>query len=183
MPVYAATIVELFESSGALEISVFHAFVEGNGTKPLRLPILPKLKPLQTGPPDVEVTATVVDDTLLESCVEVAVMVAVCAVPGGVKVTVVPEATPVLLLSVPAPDGLMERLTVSEKAPLPVTVGVQVAVCAVVMLLGVQTSVTPVMVGPTLATPIDAELDCEVSCRDVAVQVPFPTLAGVKTPL
>jgi len=34
-----------------------------------------------------------------------------------------------------------------------------VAVCAVVMLVGVQTSVTPVTVGPILATPIDAELD------------------------
>lgn len=149
--------VELFGSSGALEMSVFHAFVDGNGTKPLRLAMLPRAKLPQTGPPDVEVTATVVEDVLVASCVEVAVMVAVSAVLGGVNVTAVPDATPVVLLSVPPPDGLMERLTVFVNEPVPVTVGVQLAVCAVVILVGVQTSVTPVMVGPADATLMFAE--------------------------
>ena len=148
--------VELLGSSGALEISVFHAFEDGNGTKPLRLAMLPRLKLPHTAPPVVDVTATVAEADLVESCVDVAVIVAVSAVPGGVKVTAVPEATPVVLLSDP-PDGLMERLTVFVNDPVPVTVGVQLAVCAVVMLVGEQTSVTPVIVGPADATLIFAE--------------------------
>jgi hypothetical protein len=112
----------------------------------------------QTGPlPVAEVTATVAVTILVESSVEVAVMVAVSAVLGGVNVTAVPDATPVELLSVPPPDGLMERLTVFVNEPVPVTVGVQLAVCAVVMLVGVQTSVTPVIVGPADATLMFAE--------------------------
>lgn len=118
----------MFESSGALEMSVFHAFEDGNGTKPPRLAIAPRLMPAHAGVPDVEVTATVVDIFLVESCVDVAVMVAVSAVPGGVNVTGVPEATPVDALSVPPPDGLTVRFTVFVKAPVPVTVGVQLAV-------------------------------------------------------
>src|SRR4051794_36980766 len=113
--------VALFGSSGALEMSVFHVFVDGNGTKPLRLAIFPRLKLPQTAPPDVEFTTTVVEPVLVASCVELAVMVAVSAVFGGVKVTAVPDATPVELLSDP-PDGLMERLTVFVNEPVPVTV-------------------------------------------------------------
>lgn len=140
-----------------MEISVFHAFVDGNGTKPFRLPILPRLKLPQTAPlPDVEVTTTVADAVLVASCVEVAVIVAVSAVLGGVNVLAVPDATPVELLSDP-PDGLRERLTVFVNEPVPVTVGVQLAVCAVVMLEGVQTSVTAVIVGPADATLMLAE--------------------------
>ena len=147
----------LLESSGAFEISVFHAFVDGNGTNPFRLAMLPRLIPPQTGPPEVEATATIAIAVFVESCVEVAVIVAVAALLGGVNVTAVPEATPVEALSVPAPDGLMERLTVFAKEPVPLTVGVHVAVCAVEMLVGVQTSVTPVMVGPADVTLIFAE--------------------------
>ena len=90
---------------------------------------------------------------------DVAVTVAVSAVAGGVNVTAVPEATPVDELSVPPPEGLIERFTVLVKEPVPVTVGVQLAVCAVVMLVGEQTKVTPVMVGPAEVTLMFAEPD------------------------
>jgi len=148
----------LFGSSGALEISVFHVLDDGNGTKPLRLAMFPRLRPPQTAPPPVvALTTTVAEAILVESCVEAAVMVAVSAVLGGVNVTAVPEATPVDALSDPAPDGLKEKLTVLVKEPVPVTVGVQLAVCAVVMLVGMHTSVTPVMVGPADVTLMFAE--------------------------
>jgi hypothetical protein len=39
---------EEFASTGAVEMSVFHALLLGNGTKPLRLPPIPTLMPLQT---------------------------------------------------------------------------------------------------------------------------------------
>jgi hypothetical protein len=140
--------VELLGSSGALEMSIFQAFEVGNGTKPLRLAMLPRLKLPQTAPPpDVEPTTTVAEADLVASCVDVAVMVAVSAELGGVNVTDVPDATPVELLSDPA-DGLNDRLTVLANEPVPVTVGVQVAVCEVEMLVGVHTSVTAVTVGP-----------------------------------
>jgi hypothetical protein len=155
VPEKAEAMVELFESSGALEISVFQVLDDGNGTKPLRLAILPRLKLPQTAPPEIEPTTTVAEAVLVESCVEVAVMVAVSAELGGVNVTNVPDATPVELLSDPA-DGLNERLTVFVNEPVPVTVGVQLAVCEVLMLAGVHTSVTPVIVGPADATLIFA---------------------------
>lgn len=157
MPANAAAIVALFGSSGALEISVFHAAVDGNGTNPFRLAMLPRLKPPHIGPPVVEVTTTVAEAVLVESCVELAVIVAVSAVPGAVNVTAVPEATPEVALNVPPPDGLMERLTVFVNEPVPVTVGVQVVVCDVVILVCAQTSVTPVMVGPADVTFMFAE--------------------------
>jgi hypothetical protein len=56
------------------------------------------------------------------------VIVAVSGVLGGANVTPVPEATPVVAPRVPPPDGLMERSTVFANEPVPVTVGVQVAV-------------------------------------------------------
>jgi hypothetical protein len=123
----------------------------------LRLAIAPRLKPPHAGDPLVEVTATDVEAVLVESCVDVAVMVAVSALPGGVNVTAVPDATPLDALNVPPPEGLIDRLTVLVNEPVPVTVGVQVAVCAVVMLVGVHENVTAVMVGPADVTVIFAE--------------------------
>jgi hypothetical protein len=128
LPANAAEIVALFGSSGAFEMSVFHAFEDGNGTNPPRLPMFPRLMDPQDGAPEVEVTATVAEAFLVESCVDVAVMVAVSAVLGGVNVTSVPDATPFDALSVPPPDGLRVRFTVLVNEPVPVTVGVQVAV-------------------------------------------------------
>ena len=118
--------------------------------------MLPRLKLPQAGAPDVDVTATMAEAVLVESCVDVAVIVAVSADAGGVNVIAVPDATPVLLLSDP-PDGLSDKLTVFVNEPVPVTVGVQVAVCAVVIVVGVQTSETPVTAGPDDATAMFAE--------------------------
>jgi len=116
-------------SMGAAEISVFHADEAGNGMNPLRLPPFPKPIPAQAETPVDTVTAIDAEADLVESCVEVAVMVAV-SVPelGGVKVIPVPELTPVVELNVPPADGLMVRFTVFVNAPVPVTVGVQVEV-------------------------------------------------------
>jgi hypothetical protein len=147
----------LFESNGALEISVFHADEDGNGTNPLRLASAPRLIPPQEGPPVDKVTVTVTEDVLVESCVETAVMIADSAVPGAVKVTGVPELTPVEALSVPPPDGFRLRFTVFANDPVPVTVGVQVAVCVVVMLVGLHANVTLVIVGAADVTVIFAE--------------------------
>jgi hypothetical protein len=90
--------------------------------------MLPRLMLPQAGVPDVEVTTTVAEAFLVESCVDVAVMVAVSALLGAVKVTAVPDATPFVALSVPPPDGLRARFTVLANDPVPVTVGEQVAV-------------------------------------------------------
>ena len=66
---------------------------------------------------------------MVESCVEVAVIVAVSApVFGGVKITHVPEVTAEVALSVPDAVGLTETFTVFANVPVPVTVGVQVVV-------------------------------------------------------
>ena len=113
--------VELLGSSGAPEMSVFQAAVVGNGTKPFRLPSSPRLMPLQADVPVEVVTVMGTDAALLESCVEVAVMVAVSAVLGGVNVTAVPEATLLVALSDPPPDDglLMVRFTVLVKEPVP----------------------------------------------------------------
>jgi hypothetical protein len=146
--------------------------------------MFPKLMPLQDGPPLVDVTVIVVDAVFVESCVEAAVIVAVPVVLGGVKVTAVPETTLLDELSVPPPDGLMERFTVLVNEPVPVTVGVQVAVCAVVMLLGVQTSETPVMVGPADETLMFAEPKIFVYpvAEELALHVAVPAPEGVKRP-
>jgi hypothetical protein len=75
------------------------------------------------------VTAIVAEAVFVVSSVEVAVMVAVSAPElGGVNVIAVPELTLVDVLRLPPAVGLMERFTVLVKAPVPVTVGVQVAV-------------------------------------------------------
>ena len=65
---------------------------------------------------DCTFTITVVEPDLVESCVEVAVIVAVPA-SAGVKT---PE-----LLTLPMVDGLTDQLTALLKLPVPVTVGVQ----------------------------------------------------------
>lgn len=89
----------------------------------------PRLIPAHVGPPVDTVTATVAEPNLVESAVEVAVIVAVSApVFAGVNVTPVPEATPVVELKVPPVVGLTAMFTVFANAPVPVTVGVQVAV-------------------------------------------------------
>jgi len=116
----------LLASREAEEISKFHAFVDGKGTKPFRLALSPVLILLHA---ELAVGAFTVTGTawnLLESAVDVAVIVAVAApVPAGVKITAVPELMPNVALSVPASSGLTERFTVFVNAPVPVTVGVQ----------------------------------------------------------
>lgn len=108
----AEDIVALFESSGALEMSVFQAFDDGNGTNPLRLATLPRLMPPQLRPLPAAVTAMVADEVFVVSCVETAVTVTLPVLEVGVNVTAVPEATAELALSEPPDDGLRERLTV-----------------------------------------------------------------------
>jgi hypothetical protein len=119
----------LFGSTAADAIFVFQAAVDGNGINPLRLAPSPVLMPLHADAPVDTVTVIVAEPDLVESCVEVAVIVTVSApVFGGVKTTPVPDATPDVALSVPAVVGLTERLTVFVKAPVPVTLGVHVEV-------------------------------------------------------
>jgi hypothetical protein len=79
------------------------------------------------------------------------------AVLGGVNVIGVPELTPEVALSVPPPDGLRLRFTVFANDPVPVTVGVHVAVCVVVMDVGLQASVTLVIVDAADVTVIFAK--------------------------
>jgi hypothetical protein len=111
--------------------------------------------PAQLGPAPAKVTVMGAEWDFVESAVEVAVMVTELATPlAGVKVTDVPELTPVDLLSDPAEEGLMETLTVLVKAPVPVTVGVQAAVCASVIAEELHESETAVMVGAAAAMAI-----------------------------
>jgi hypothetical protein len=141
--------------------------------------------PAQEGPAEATVTAIVVVAEMAEFSVEVAVMVAVSApVVAGLNVTPVPEATLVEVLNDPSAAGLTARLTVSVKAPLPVTVGVQVEVCSVVMDVGEQTSVTPVTAGAPAVMAILAEPEMVVNpaAAECAVQVAVPAAEGVKTP-
>ena len=138
----------MFGSSGAEEMSVFHGVVGVNGRKPLRLALSPVLMPAQLGPAVDAVTVIVAEWNFVESAVDVAVMVTVFApVLAGVKVMGVPELTAVSSLKVPAAAGLRERFTVFVKAPVPVTVGVQVVVWVSVMDDGLQARETAVIVG------------------------------------
>ena len=90
---------------------MFHAVVDGNGTKPLRLALSPVLMPAQLGPAVATVTVIGAEWDLVESAVDVAVMVTEFApVLAGVKVTAVPELTPDASLRVPAAAGLMEKI-------------------------------------------------------------------------
>ena len=118
------------------------------------------------------VAVTIALPDLVVSCVDVAVMVAVPA-PAGVKT---PE-----LLTAPIPAGLTDQVTDVLKLPVPVTVGVHVAVCAVVMEAGEQITETDVIVTGTVTVTV-AEPDFVKSSVDVAVIVAMPTAEGVNTP-
>jgi len=164
---------------------VFQAAVDGNGTNPLRLAPSPRLMPLHADAPVETVTVIGAEPNLVESCVEVAVTVAVSAPElGGVKTTPVPDVTPVVALSVPADVGLTEKLTEFANAPVPVTVGVQVEVWLSAMEDGVQTSETPVIVDAAVVTVMFAEPDMFVypTAAELAVQVAVPAPDGVNTP-
>lgn len=162
-------------------MSVFQAVVAGNGTKPLRLALSPKLMPAQLGPAAGAVTVIGADWNFVESAVDVAVMVTVFAPElAGVKVTGVPELTPAALLRVPASAGLIERFTVLVKAPVPVTVGVQVVVWVLVMEDGLQARVTAVMVGAAGAAMAIFAVPCFVaSSLDVAFTLSEPEAGTV----
>src|ERR1035438_7308615 len=97
----------------------------------------------------VRFTVTCALPIFVESCVEVAVVVAVPA-PAGVKT---PE-----LLTAPILAGLTDHVIDVLKLPEPVTVGVQVEVCVVRIGLGEQSTETEVMVGGN-TTVIEAEPD------------------------
>jgi hypothetical protein len=94
-------------------------------------------------------TVTVIcsEPDLVESAVEVAVIVGVDAPVAGVKMTAVPELTPEVALNVPADAGLTERFTVFVNDPVPVTVGVQLVVWTSEIDVDVHASVTLVIVG------------------------------------
>jgi hypothetical protein len=148
----------LFGSSEAEDISTFQAVVDGNGTNPFRLASSPTLMALQVGVLAEEITAIVAAADLVESCVEVAVIVAVPRIElAGVKVTPVPEATPDVALKVPFADGLTVKFTVFAKAPVPVTVGVHVEVCVARMEDGLHKSEIEVIAGGAVVTVIFAE--------------------------
>jgi hypothetical protein len=139
--------------------------------------------PAQLAPAVAMVTVTDAEWDLAESAVEVAVMVTELATPlAGVKVTELPELTFVDLLRVPAEDGLRERFTVLVKAPVPVTVGVQVAVCVSAMEVGLQVRETAVIVGGAVAAMEILAVPCFVeSAIDVALTLSEPeagTVAG-----
>ena len=182
----SATIAALLGATGAAEISVFHGEFDGKGTNPLRLAMFPRLMPAQLGVLPGTVTAITAVAVFVASSVEVAVMVAVSAPEvSGVNDTPVPEGRLVELLKLPPAVGLMERFTVLVKAPEPVTVGVQVAVCAVVMEEGEHTRLTPVMAGAAVVTAMFAvpEMFTKPATEEWAVQVAEPEAEGVKTPL
>lgn len=117
-------------------------------------------------------TETIAEPNLLESCVEVAVMVAVPVVEG-VKVPVV--------VTDPMLDGLTDHVTAVLKLPVPVTVGAHVEVCVVEIEVGEHATETDVIVGETV-TVTDAAPNLVESCVEVAVIVAVPAPEGVKTP-
>ncbi|HMD99763.1 MAG TPA: hypothetical protein VKM93_20845 [Terriglobia bacterium] len=118
------------------------------------------------------VAVTAADPDLVESCVDVAVIVAVPPA-AGVK-------TPALL-TVPILVGPTDHVTEGLKLPVPTTVGVQVDVWVVRMDAGAQATEMEVMVAGTVTvTTVDPDL--VESCVDVAVIVAAPPAAGVKTP-
>ena len=120
---------------------------------------------------------------------DVAVIVAV-PVADALKVIGVPEATPDVALSVPIVAGETLRFTVFVNAPVPVTVGVQVVVCAFVIEVDVQLSETPVIVGGTttglivtVAVPVMFVYPVTVDAAViVTVVVTVIDEEGVKTP-
>jgi hypothetical protein len=120
-----------------------------------------------------EVTVTVAEPDWLESCVDVAMILAVPALVG--------VNTPVALTD-PREEGVTDHVTASLKFPVPVTVGVQDEVWFRRIDEGVQVTETPVTADGAL-TVTAAEFDWEGSCVDVAVIVAFPVAVGVKTPV
>ena len=99
---------------------------------------------------------------------------------AGVKVTAVPDLTLIDALSVPAADGLIVRLTVLVKAPVPVTVGAQEDVCVSVMDDGLQARETAVIVGATGAVIVIFADPCfVVSWVEVALTLSEPDVGTV----
>lgn len=118
------------------------------------------------------VTVTGADPDLVESSVEVAVQVDVPA-PVGVRATELPEPEIVPFVAV--------QVTEELKLPVPWTVAVQVAVCAVVMLVGFAETVTEVIVGGagfTITVTEDGAL-VPPGPEQVAVYVSVPVAVGV----
>src|SRR5579859_3912876 len=114
-----------------------------------------------------------VPETLVNpACVELAVQVPVPAA-DGVKTPPAVMVPPVAV-----------HVTALLKAPVPLTVATQVAVCAVVMEDGVATTETPVTVSVGAVTAMLAVPETLVNpaCVECAVQVPVPAADGVKTP-
>lgn len=96
----------------------------------------------------------------------------------------VPDATPADALNAPSAEGLKDRFTVLVNAPVPVTVGMHVDVCVLVMDDGAHTSETPVMVGGAAVTVMLAEPEMLVNptAAELAVHVAAPAPEGVNTP-
>jgi len=114
-------------------------------------------------------TVTVAEPNFVESCVDVAVRVAVPA-PDGVKT---PEGSTV--------PPVADQVTPELKAPVPETVAEQLEVCVVTMEPGVQTTDTEVMVDGAV-TVTGAEPNLVASCVEVAVTLAVPAPLGVNTP-
>ena len=117
------------------------------------------------------VTVTLAVPNFVGSCVDVAVIVNV-PTPEGVNT---PEGVIAPLDAV--------KVTTELNAPVPMTVTVKVACCAVVIDVEAGDSVTEVIVGGTAVTVTFAEPDFVGSCVDVAVQTNVPTPEGVPTPV
>jgi hypothetical protein len=118
------------------------------------------------------VTVTVAEPDLVESCVEVAVTVAVPALVGVKTPTV---------LTLPMVEGLTDQLTELLKLPDPETFGVQADVWLVWMDVGKHTAVTEVIVEGAVTVTV-AEPDLVKSSVDVAVIATVPVAEGVNTP-
>ena len=96
------------------------------------------------------------------------------------------------MVAVPAPAGvktpaevivppLAVQLTAALKLPVPATVAVQVLVCAVVMDVGLHSTVTEEIVTGMVTVTV-VEPNFVESCVEEAVMVAVPAPAGVKTP-
>jgi hypothetical protein len=114
------------------------------------------------------VTVIVAEPDLVESCVEVAVQV---AVPTPLGVSTPPEV-------IVPPVAL--HITPVLKAPVPCTIAVHVAVCAVVIDAGTADTATEVMVVGTAFTTTEAEaVALPPAPVTVAVSVKVPVAVGM----
>lgn len=131
------------------------------------------------------VTVSCTMSDLVESCVETAVIVGVAApVNAGVKVTAVPEVTFAVALNVPVDAGLTERFTVFVNDPVPVTVGVQLVVCASVMDVVAHFSEALVIVDGAAVIVSIAAFEVVIGVpTDVATQLADPTVVFVMAPV